>query len=54
MSETGNEVPDDAVAEALLDHHLDEVATMIERAQADKPSSESPIGDSPAGYRRRP
>ena len=39
----------DAVEEALTDHHLDEVAEMIEQARADKPSSESPFSDGPAG-----
>jgi hypothetical protein len=32
----------DAVEEALSDHHLDEVAEMIARSQADKPSSKGP------------
>jgi hypothetical protein len=39
MSERGNltaEVQHDAVADAPSDHHLDEVAEMIERAQADE------------------
>lgn len=52
MSGTGKveiDVPGDAVEEALTDHHLDEVAEMIEQAQADKPSSETPFNDSPAG-----
>jgi len=52
MSETGDEatdVPDDAVEKAVIDHHLDEVAEMIECAQADTPSSESPFSDTPAG-----
>ncbi len=52
MSETGDaeiDVPGDAVEEALTDHHLYEVAALIEQAQADKPSSESPFSDGPAG-----
>jgi hypothetical protein len=40
--------PDDPVEEALDDHHLAEVAEMIERAHADESASESPTSDSPA------
>lgn len=55
MGETGDvaiDIPDDAVEEALTDHHLDEVAGMIQRARADEPSSESPVSDIPAGHVR--
>ena len=41
--------PDDAIEEALSDHHLDEVAEMIELSHADSPSPETPFSDSPAG-----
>ena len=41
--------PDDAIEEALSDHHLDEVAEMIERSHADDLSPEAPFSDSPAG-----
>jgi hypothetical protein len=57
MSETDDEAidaPDDAVEKALTDHHLDEVAEMIEWAQADPPSPESPFSDAPDGYIRGP
>ena len=37
------DIPDDAIAEALSDHHLDEVAAMIERSHADDPLLETPI-----------
>jgi hypothetical protein len=53
MSTRGNAAPDagdDAIEAALVDHHLDEVADMIERARADKRSSETPSDDVPAGY----
>jgi hypothetical protein len=40
--------PDDTIEEALTDHHLDEVAEMIEQAEADAWPSESPLSDSPA------
>lgn len=55
MSERGDvaaEVKDDAAIEALSDHHLDEVAEMIERAQADKgpqPSRGHASGSAHAG-----
>ena len=51
MNENGDDVidpADDAVEQALTDHHLDEVAQMIEQAQADKPSCDRPLTDSPA------
>lgn len=51
MSETGNG-PNDDVEDALTDHHLDEVAEMIESMQAQKPSSESPCSDGPCGCLR--
>jgi hypothetical protein len=51
MRETGD-VSNDAIEEALTDHHLDEVTEMIERAPAHKPSSESPFTDSSAGCLR--
>jgi hypothetical protein len=50
MSDTGDEAidpPDDAVEEALTDHH--EVAGMVEQAQADKPVPENPFSESPTG-----
>jgi hypothetical protein len=55
MSEKGNvaiDAPDDAVQEALTDHHLDEIAEMIERAQAQEPASESVSRNIPPGYLR--
>lgn len=45
--------PDDAIEEALSDHHLDEVAEMIEQSQADSPSLENPFSDSHAGSNHR-
>jgi hypothetical protein len=42
------DVPDDAIEDALSDHHLDEVADMIEQSRADNPSPETPFSDSPA------
>jgi hypothetical protein len=47
MNDTGDESND--IEEALTDHHLDEVAEMIDQAQADTPSSDSPPSDIPAG-----
>ena len=47
MGETRDE-SDDAIEEALTDHHLDEVAEMIERARAQTPSSEIPFIDNSA------
>lgn len=50
MSKPGDgaiEAPDEVIEEALSDHHLHELAEMIERAHADKPSSERPFSDSP-------
>ena len=47
------DIPDDAIAEALSDHHLDEVAAMIERPHADNPSQETPFSDSPVGSNHR-
>ena len=52
MSESGNvasDVSDDAVEEALSDHHLDEIAQMVEQAHAHKPFVESPFSDTPSG-----
>jgi hypothetical protein len=52
MSKPGDvaiDVPDDAIEEALSDHHLDEVADMIEQSHADNPAPEPPFSDSPAG-----
>jgi hypothetical protein len=48
-SDVWGDALDDAVEQALSDHHLDEVAEMIERAQTDERSSESSFGDSGAG-----
>jgi hypothetical protein len=45
MSETSN-TSNDAVEEALMDHHLAEVAEMIDWAQAHKPTSKNPCSDS--------
>jgi hypothetical protein len=50
MNETGDE--SNETEEALTDHHLDEVAEMIERAQAEKPSSDRPVTDHSPGYLR--
>lgn len=55
MSKTGDAAidrSDEAIEQALTDHHLDEVAEMIDQARAEKASSASPFGDSPAGYLR--
>lgn len=41
-----------AVAEALTDHHLDEVAAMIERAQAEERSSERSFDETAAEHAR--
>jgi hypothetical protein len=57
MSKPGDvaiEVPDDAIEEALSDHHLDEVADMIEHSHADNPSLETPFSDPPAGWISHP
>ena len=43
---------DDPAEEALTDHHLDEVTEMIELAQTEERSSESPSGDNAAGLVR--
>ena len=46
MSERGNvaaEAQDDAAVDAPSDHHLDEVAELIERAQADKGHSRQAV-----------
>jgi hypothetical protein len=47
-ADVASDAPDEAIEEALSDHHLEEVAAMIERAQADKPSVEIRFSDSPA------
>ena len=55
MRERGNvaiDVTDEAVEEALIDHHLAEVAEMIEQANGDTPSSENASGDRVGGYLR--
>jgi hypothetical protein len=39
---------DGAVDEALTDHHLQELAAMIEQAQAARRTSEPPSNDAPA------
>jgi hypothetical protein len=52
MSKPGEvtiDVPDDAIEEALSDHHLDEVADMIERSRAENTSPETPCSDPLAG-----
>ena len=52
MSKPGDvaiDVTDDAIEEALSDHHLDELADMIEQSHADNPSLETPFSDPPAG-----
>jgi hypothetical protein len=52
MSKPGDvaiDVPDDSIEEALSDHHLDEVAEMIERSHAENPPLESPFSDPRAG-----
>ena len=57
MSKPGDvaiDVPDDAIEEALSDHHLDEVAEMIEQSHADNPALETPSSDSPAGSINHP
>ena len=57
MSERGDvaiDVSDEAVEEALTDHHLAEVAEMIDQAQSDIPSSENPSIDSVGGCLRSP
>lgn len=51
MSETGN-VSSDSLEEALTDHHLCEVAEMIERAHADEASSERSFSDGSGGCLR--
>jgi hypothetical protein len=56
MSKPGEvaiDAPDEAIEEALSDHHLDEVAEMIERSHADKRSLEPPFSDSPVGSNHR-
>jgi len=40
------DAPDDAVEEALSDHHLDELVEMIDRSRADDPSLETSSSDS--------
>jgi hypothetical protein len=52
MSKPGDvaiDVRDDAIEEALSDHHLDEVADMIEQSHEENPSLETLSSDSPAG-----
>jgi hypothetical protein len=49
-SDVWGDALDDAVEQALSDHHLDEVAELIERAQTEERSSESSFGDSAAGF----
>lgn len=52
MSKPGDvasDAPDEAIEQALSDHHLDEVAEMIERSHAENLSPETPFSDSPAG-----
>lgn len=44
--------PDEAIEEALRDHHLDEVADMIKRSHAQNPALQTPLSDSPAEYLR--
>ena len=48
-ADVARDEPDAAIEEALRDHHLDEVAEMIEGSHADNPSPETPFSDSPAG-----
>jgi hypothetical protein len=48
-ADLASDAPDAAIEEALSDHHLDEVAEMIERSHADNLSPETPFRDSPAG-----
>lgn len=48
-SDGRSEAMDEAVVQALTDHHLDEVADMIERAQTERRAFESPSGDGAAG-----
>jgi len=48
-ADVASDAPDAAIEEALSDHHLDEVAEMIERLHADNLSPETPFRDSPAG-----
>ena len=52
-ADVARDAPDAAVKEALSDHHLDEVAEMIERSHADDRSLETPLGESPAGSNHR-
>jgi hypothetical protein len=57
MSKPGDvaiDLRDDAIEEALSDHHLDEVADMIEQSHADNPSLATPLRDSPAGSINHP
>jgi len=52
MSKPGDvaiDVPDDAIEEALSDHHLDEVDDMMEHSHAENPSPETPCSDPRAG-----
>ena len=51
MSEPANvarDAPDEAIEEALSDHHLDEVAEMLERSHAQNASLETAFSESPA------
>ena len=52
-ADVASDAPDEAIEEALSDHHLDEVAAMIERSHADNPSLETPFSDSPVGSNHR-
>ena len=49
-SDVWGDALDDTVEQALSDHHLDEVAEMIERAQTEVRSPERSLDESAAGF----
>ena len=51
--DVATDAPVEAIEDALSDHHLDEVAEMIDRLHAENPSLETPFSDSRARSNHR-